>query len=96
MSDPDQSRPFGHIAARTSPPSLPTMANTLLTATSDLGALICARRKAMALTQQQFADLSGVGRRFVSELESGKPTLEFGRVLKVCQSVGIDLIAAAR
>ncbi|MBW8881094.1 MAG: helix-turn-helix transcriptional regulator [Asticcacaulis sp.] len=50
----------------------------------------------MSLSQQQLADMTGVGRRFISELESGKPTLEFGRVLKVCQSIGIDLAAIER
>ena len=67
-----------------------------LSSPEHLGALIRDKRKAMGLTQQQFADLTGVGRRFVSELEAGKPTLEFGRVLKVCQSIGLDLIVAAR
>lgn len=67
-----------------------------LTAVTDLGQVVRDRRKSMGLTQQQFADITGVGRRFISELESGKPTLEFGRVLKVCQNVGIELMAAMR
>lgn len=53
-------------------------------------------RTGMNLNQQSFADLAGVGRRFVSELEAGKPTLEFDRVLKVCAAAGIDLSATAR
>jgi len=40
--------------------------------------------------------MAGVGRRFVSELENGKETLEIGRVLKVCQALGIDLVARKR
>ncbi|ESQ85351.1 helix-turn-helix transcriptional regulator [Asticcacaulis benevestitus] len=62
----------------------------------DLGRIVQKKRKTMKLTQQQFADLAGVGRRFILELEAGKPTLEFGRVLKVCQAAGIDLMAATR
>jgi len=50
----------------------------------------------MKLSQQDFADLAGVGRRFVSELESGKPTLEIERVLRVCKAAGIDLTAYVR
>jgi len=62
----------------------------------DLGKIVQQKRKNMGLSQQQLADTTGVGRRFISELESGKPTLEFGRVLRVCQSIGIDLTAVAR
>lgn len=62
--------------------------------TADLGQLVRSRRISMGLSQQAFADLSGVGRRFISELEAGKPTAEFGRVLKVCRAAGIQLTAA--
>jgi len=50
----------------------------------------------MRLSQQQFADLAGVGRRFVSELENGKTTLEFDRVLQACKAAGVDVIARRR
>ena len=61
-----------------------------------LGEFVMTRRKAKKLTQQEFADLAGVGRRFVSELESGKPTAEIGKVLKVLNALGIDLIVKDR
>lgn len=48
------------------------------------------------MTQQAFADLCGVGRRFLSELENGKPTVEFGKVLQVLAAAGIDLTARER
>lgn len=67
-----------------------------LSSVADLGRIVHDKRKDMKLTQQQFADLTGVGRRFILELEAGKPTLEFGRILKVCQAVGIDLMAVKR
>lgn len=67
-----------------------------ITSASDVGLLIRAARKRMKLSQQAFADSAGVGRRFVSELESGKPTLEFDKVLRVCASAGVDLFAADR
>lgn len=62
----------------------------------DLGPLVRAARRTMGLSQQAFADLAGVGRRFVSELESGKPTLEFDKVLKVCAAAGVDIAASMR
>jgi y4mF family transcriptional regulator len=64
--------------------------------TADVGSRVRQARKTMGLSQEAFADLSGVGRRFISELEAGKPTVEFERVLKVCQSAGIDLFSSQR
>jgi len=61
-----------------------------------LGAMVKERRRGMKLNQQQFADLAGVGRRFVSELEAGKPSLEIGKVLLVSRAAGIDLLAVSR
>ena len=59
--------------------------------TVDLGQLVKKAREKKGLTQQEFADLTGVGRRFVSELENGKPTIEFGKALKVAIGAGISL-----
>ena len=63
---------------------------------ADLGALVRKARLQLGFTQQSFADLAGVGRRFVSELESGKPTLEADRVLRCCAAAGIDIFAELR
>ena len=62
----------------------------------EIGLLVRVARQKMKLNQQTFADLAGVGRRFVSELEGGKPTLEFDKVLKACAAAGIDLLASIR
>ncbi len=61
-----------------------------------LGKLLRQAREAMGLTQAAFADAAGVGRRFLSELENGKPTLELGKVMAVCSAAGVDLLAARR
>lgn len=53
-------------------------------------------RKSRKYSQQEFADLTGVGRRFISELESGKPTAEIGKVLQVLTALGLDLELKAR
>jgi HTH-type transcriptional regulator/antitoxin HipB len=63
---------------------------------SDLGNLVRKAREDRKLSQQSFADLAGVGRRFVSELENGKATLELGKVLKVAHAAGISLFAMPR
>ncbi len=62
----------------------------------NLGDLVRTARTAKELSQQELADMAGVGRRFVSELENGKETLEIGRVLRVCQALGVDLVARKR
>lgn len=57
----------------------------------DIGNIIRATRKAQGATQTEFAALCGVGVRFLSELENGKPTAELGKVLAVIQSLGLEL-----
>jgi len=64
-----------------------------LTAATALGQTVRERRQALDLTQQQLADRAGVGRRFIVDLERGKPTLELGKVLTVIQALGLALIA---
>jgi y4mF family transcriptional regulator len=67
-----------------------------ITSAADLAPLIRNARKRMKMTQQEFADACGVGRRFLSELENGKPSLEFDKVLKCTLGAGIDLLAKPR
>jgi y4mF family transcriptional regulator len=69
----------------------PVSAPTEIQTTADLGQLVRRAREDNGLTQQEFADLTGVGRRFVSELENGKPTIEFGKALKVALGAGISI-----
>ena len=62
----------------------------------DLGQLVRNVREQRKMSQQDFADLAGVGRRFLSELENGKTTLEFDKVVRVASAAGIDLVALIR
>lgn len=61
---------------------------------ADIGERVRQVRLGMNMTQQRFADMAGVGRRFLIELEHGKASLEVGRVLAVCQAAGIKLAIA--
>jgi y4mF family transcriptional regulator len=63
---------------------------------ADLGLMVRDARKAMRMNQAEFAAHAGVGRRFVSELEGGKPSLEFDKVLACAGAAGIDLFAKKR
>ena len=57
-----------------------------------LGRAIRAQRKSIGLTQLDAAGLCGVGERFLSELERGKPTVELGKVLQVLNRLGLRII----
>jgi transcriptional regulator with XRE-family HTH domain len=58
-------------------------------AASAFGSLIRSRRKALKMRQDQLALATGVGRRFLIELEAGKPSCQLGRSLLVAESVGL-------
>jgi y4mF family transcriptional regulator len=49
------------------------------------------RRKANNLTQVDLALLAGVGRRFVSELENSKPSLQIDKVDAILRVFGMQL-----
>jgi y4mF family transcriptional regulator len=74
----------------------PSSGSSKISSVADVGVLVRAARERQKLSQQAFADLAGVGRRFLSELENGKATLEFDKVLKVAAASGIDLFVKER
>src|ERR1700731_429435 len=53
------------------------------------GSLIRSRRKALNMTQDQLALATGVGRRFLIDLEAGKTTCQLGLSLVVAEALGI-------
>jgi len=62
----------------------------------EIGKLVKEKRKEDGLTQTELAELSQVGTRFLSELENGKPTLRFDKVIQVLQNLGLQLNVIAR
>jgi len=72
------------------------MTSKLIRQPEDLGQAVRARRKTAGLTQAELAAIAGVGNRFVSELERGKPTAEFNKVLQVLRVLGFDLQIVVR
>lgn len=72
------------------------MENRSIRDAADLGQLVRLRRKQLQLTQAELAEVAGVGKRFLSELERGKPTAEISKVLQVLSVLGLDLQVAAR
>jgi transcriptional regulator with XRE-family HTH domain len=53
------------------------------------GLLIRSRRKALNMRQDQLALATGVGRRFLIDLEAGKPSCQLGRSLLVADALGL-------
>lgn len=56
----------------------------------ELGKLLHAHRKQQGITQADLAALSGVGVRFISDLENGKSTVELGKSMTVAEAVGLE------
>ena len=54
----------------------------------EIGKLVRKYRKSQKLLQRQLAGVTGVGERFIIELEAGKPTIQLGKALKVLQMLG--------
>jgi HTH-type transcriptional regulator/antitoxin HipB len=57
----------------------------------DIGALIRDQRKIQKLDQAELASKVGVNRRWVLEVERGKPRAEIGLVLKTLDALGLTL-----
>ena len=64
----------------------------------EIGEFVRSRRKAVGLSQQELGELAGVGTRFVSELERGKPTVRLDAVGKVLVVFGkrLGIVEAPR
>ena len=67
-----------------------------ITETKSLGLLIRKERKAQKLTQEQLAGLTGVGVRFVRELEAGKASCQLGLTLQVVAALGLSVSISSR
>ena len=62
----------------------------------ELGNVIREARKRAELDQATTADLIGVGPRFLSEVERGKPSARLGLVLKVLERLGLEVWVSPR
>jgi len=65
--------------------------NGKILAPMDMADIVRKARKNQGATQAEFASLCGVGVRFISELENGKPTVQLGKVLQVIKCLGLEL-----
>lgn len=56
-----------------------------------IGSIVRSERKAQGLRQQELAAASGVGVRFIVDLEAGKATVQLGKMLQVLETLGCSL-----
>lgn len=64
--------------------------------TSDLGKAIRNRRKELGYTQGYLSEYSGLSVSFISDVENGKSTVEFGRVIGLANLLGMDIEIVSR
>lgn len=62
----------------------------------DLGKMVASQRKAQGLTQSDLAGLAQTGTRFISDLENGKATAQFDKVMHILNLLGLDVVIMDR
>lgn len=62
-----------------------------MTATQTIGHALRQRRKALKLKQADLALVSGTGVRFISDLENGKDSCHLGKMIRVAESLGLEI-----
>jgi DNA-binding XRE family transcriptional regulator len=76
-----------------------TVDRRALETASAFGSMVRSRRKALNMRQDQLALATGIGRRFLIELEAGKPSCQLGRSLLVAEALGLrpaDILGSGR
>lgn len=63
---------------------------------AQVGEIVRTARKENEADQRRAAELTGVGLRFLGDLERGKETLRIGLVLKVLDRLGLNVWIAPR
>ena len=62
----------------------------------DIGAAIRERRRELGLDQATLAQLAGVSRLWINEIERGKPGATLSRVLRTFAALGVSLAIAGK
>lgn len=65
--------------------------HTTITSTKALGEIIRQQRKRQGLRQADLAAMVGASHVFLGDVEKGKPTVQWGRVLQLLDELGLRL-----
>lgn len=68
-----------------------TTMHTTITSTKTLGEIIRRQRKRQGLRQADLAAMVGASHVFLGDVEKGKPTVQWGRVLQLLDELGLRL-----
>ncbi len=68
----------------------------IITTAKEIGPLVREYRKRRGLTQARLAEMIRVSRRWVIDLEAGRPNAELSLVLRALRALGIELTAHDR
>ena len=58
---------------------------------SEFGNVVKQRRKSLGYTQNDISESTGLSVTFISDLENGKKTIEFGKALLLANMLGLDM-----
>ena len=58
---------------------------------TDLGAFIRERRAKLGMDQSDLAEKAGTSRKWIVEVEQGKPRAEIGLILRTLKTLGVSL-----
>lgn len=67
-----------------------------ITECNDLGRVIKNKRKELGYTQSYISEFTGLSISFISDVENGKKTVEFGKVLLLVNMLGLDICVKSR
>jgi HTH-type transcriptional regulator/antitoxin HipB len=62
---------------------------------TDLGAFIRERRTKLGMDQSALAEKAGTSRKWVIEVEQGKPRAEIGLILRTLKTLGVSIAITA-
>ena len=65
--------------------------STKISSPEELGQYLFKERKRLKLTQKEISEFADVSRKFIIELEKGKPTTQLGKVFELLNSLGLEL-----
>lgn len=68
------------------------MQNQKIKSVKQMGKFLRDCRKGQSMTQGDILGLANTGNRFIIELEQGKPTVQFQKVLDVLDALGLELV----
>lgn len=60
------------------------------------GIALRARRRELGITQEDLADVAGVSRKSVVDIEAGKPNAQLHIALRLAQALGLDVVLQPR